>query len=118
MAGMPSGQLSEVAPALAIADGNLQPVSTDESHLDAPLTDEELTALALQAEPLEPLPDDAVPLSGPLVLGGGALPLWYMPPVARRVRSRWTAPLVGAVIAAFLLIDAMGLCNTYGLLSL
>jgi hypothetical protein len=86
--------------------------------LDDPLTDAELTALALEADPDAPLADDAVPLTGPFVIGGGALPLWYMPPVARRAKRRWTAPLVIAVIGAFLLIDAMGLCNTYGLLSL
>ena len=57
-------------------------------------------------------------MAGPLVIGGGALPLWYMPPVARRAKRRWAAPVVIAVVAAFLLIDAMGLCNTYGLLSL
>jgi hypothetical protein len=74
--------------------------------------------LALGADPLEPLADDAVPVTLPWVIGGGALPLWYMPPVARRAKRRWTAPVVVAVIAAFLLIDAMGLCNTYGLLSL
>jgi hypothetical protein len=31
---------------------------------------------------------------------------------------RWKRPVVIAVVAAFLLIDAMGLCNTYGILSL
>ena len=28
----------------------------------------------------------------------------------------WKAPFVIAVISAFLLIDVMGLCNTYGIL--
>ncbi len=108
----------EVAPVLAPADGNVQGVSTEEPLLDDPLTDAELTALALGTDPLGPLPDDAEQMMGPLVIGGGALPLWYMPPVARRAKRRWAAPVVIAVVAAFLLIDAMGLCNTYGLLSL
>lgn len=93
-------------------------MAPDDPHLDEPLTDAELTALALGTDPLEPLPDDTAAMTGPLVIGGGALPLWYMPPVARRARRRWAAPVVIAVVAAFLLIDAMGLCNTYGLLSL
>jgi hypothetical protein len=41
-----------------------------------------------------------------------------MPPVARRGGSRWRAPFVIAVVSAFLLIDLLGLCNTYGILSL
>lgn len=85
--------------------------------LDTPLTDEELTALALGSDELEPMPDDEVGAPLPWMLGA-ALPLWYMPPVARRARSRWAAPVVISVVAAFLLIDGMGLCNTYGLLSL
>jgi hypothetical protein len=95
----------------------LRAVQPDRLPLEDPLTDEELTALALGSEPLEPLPESADDMAPPWVMGG-SLPLWYMPPVARRARSRWAAPLVVGVIAAFLLIDAMGLCNTYGLLSL
>jgi hypothetical protein len=89
----------------------------DPLPLEDPLTDEELTALALGSEPLESLPESADDIAPPWVIGG-SLPLWYMPPVARHAKSRWAAPLVVGVIAAFLLIDAMGLCNTYGLLSL
>jgi hypothetical protein len=93
-------------------------VRPEDSPLHDPLTDAELTALALGAEPFTQLPNDETSTTGPLLIGGGALPLWYMPPVTRRAKSRWTMPLVVAVVAAFLLIDAMGLCNTYGLLSL
>jgi hypothetical protein len=92
-------------------------VQPEDFFFDEPLTDEELTALALGTESCTPMPDgeDTPAL---WVVGGGALPLWYMPPVARRMQRRWTAPVVVAVISAFLLIDGMGLCNTYGLLSL
>jgi hypothetical protein len=41
-----------------------------------------------------------------------------MPPIARSGGRRWKTPVVLAVVGAFLLIDAMGLCNTYGILSL
>jgi hypothetical protein len=81
------------------------------------LTDDELTSLALAADPLAQLPADAVPLSIHLAQFGTALPLWYMPPMARSGgRRSWKMPFVIAVVAAFLLIDAAGLCNTYGLL--
>ena len=81
-------------------------------------SDEELTALALAADPDQPIADGAVPIGIHLAHLGAALPLWYMPPAVRRGGSRWKAPFVIAVVAAFLLIDAAGLCNTYGILSL
>jgi hypothetical protein len=81
-----------------------------------PLTDEELTTLALAADPSTPLADDAIPLHVHLALFAGSLPQWYMPPAMARSRSgsRWRLPVVVAVISAFLLIEALGLCNTYG----
>lgn len=82
------------------------------------LTDEELTELALAADPEAPLPLDAVPMDVHLSQFAGSLPLWYMPPIVRSGGGRWKRPVVVAVVAAFLLIDAMGLCNTYGILSL
>ncbi len=85
---------------------------------DAPLSDDELTALALAADPDEPLSDDAVPIQFHLASLGPSLPLWYMPPAISRGGRRWKAPLVIMVVASFLLIDAMGLCNTYGVLGL
>jgi hypothetical protein len=85
---------------------------------DCGLSDEELTALALAADPEAPLPADAVPLEVHLPQFSGALPLWYMPPVVRSGGGRWKRPVVLAVVAAFLLIDALGLCNTFGVLSL
>jgi len=81
-------------------------------------TDAELTALALAADPDAPIAEGAVPIGIHLAQIGSALPMWYMPPVARRGGSRWKAPFVIAVVSAFLLIDLLGLCNTYGILSL
>ena len=85
---------------------------------EGPLSDEELTALALAADPDALIPDEAVPIGVHLALLGPSLPLWYMPPAVSRGGRRWKAPFVVAVVAAFLLIDAMGLCNTYGILGL
>lgn len=81
------------------------------------ISEEELAELALAADPDAPLPADAVPIDVH-VLQLGPLPLWYMPPVARSGSGKWRRPIVLAVVGAFLLIDALGLCNTYGVLSL
>jgi hypothetical protein len=90
----------------------------DESLSEPGITDEELTELALAADPGEPLPEDAVPIGVHLAQFAAPLPLWYMPPAVRSGGRRWRTPVVLAVVAAFLTIDAMGLCNTYGILSL
>jgi len=82
------------------------------------LSDEELTALALAADPDQPIAEGAVPIGIHLAHLGSALPLWYMPPAVAREGRRWKAPFVIAVVSAFLLIDLAGLCNTYGILSL
>jgi hypothetical protein len=37
-----------------------------------------------------------------------------MPPAIVRASARWQRILVVAVIAAFLFVDAFGLCSTYG----
>ena len=80
-------------------------------------SDEELTQLALAADPDAEIPNDAVPLSE--LFGDDTdslLPSWYMPAVARHaVRGRrWKRVVVILVILIFLAIDAYGLCNTYG----
>lgn len=99
-------------------EGLTAPAPADEELTDeepaAGLTDDELTALALAADPDEPVAPDALPWdlhgSGQLCL----LPNWYMPPVMA-VRARgWRVPVVVLLIGAFLLVDALGLCFTYG----
>jgi hypothetical protein len=83
---------------------------------EQPLTDDELTMLALAGDPTDPPPEDAVPLDVYLARSGPPLPLWYMPPAVRLGGRRWKMPFVIAVVSALLIIDAMGLCNTYGFL--
>jgi hypothetical protein len=80
------------------------------------ISDEELTALALAADPDAPLADDAVCLTDVIGPGGPRLlPEWYMPaPMGGAAPLRgWRRHVIGLVIAAFLLITAYGLCNTY-----
>jgi hypothetical protein len=81
----------------------------------ADITDDELTALALAADPDQPVAPDAVPIS----LGGaaphGLLPAWYMPApmsAGRRPSRRW---VLGGLVAILVVINGAGLCVTYGL---
>ena len=78
------------------------------------LEDDELAELALAADPDEPLSPDAVPLALYPAYLAGPLPLWYMPPVTAGATRAWRMPVVLLLVAAFLLIDAFGLCITYG----
>jgi hypothetical protein len=88
------------------------------------VTDEELTALALAADPDVEVEDDAVAIweiLGPVTTS--PLPSWYMPAPMRAPRlAGWRRAVVRAgvvsVIASFVTISACGLCNTYGQLHL
>ena len=74
------------------------------------LDDDELTALALAADPDRPFDRDAVPITQP----HGLLPDWYMPApmsVGRGSGRRW---LLGAIVLALLVVNGAGLCVTYG----
>lgn len=80
------------------------------------LSDEELTALALAADPDPELDDGAVPIrpldrptSDPL------LPSWYMPaPATGSSHPAWQRRVAVGVVSSILLINAAGLCVTYG----
>ncbi|HLN44046.1 MAG TPA: hypothetical protein VK215_16425 [Acidimicrobiales bacterium] len=78
------------------------------------ISDEELTALALAADPDQPLDADAVPLSLYLASSPGPLPEWYMAPVTARHSGRRQRAVILSIVGAFLLIEAFGLCSTYG----
>ena len=85
---------------------------------DVEIDDDELAAEALAADPETEVGDDAVPLVDPL--GGasmlGVLPGWYMPPAiaGHRLLTGWRRRIVLLIVASFILIDAYGLCSTYG----
>jgi hypothetical protein len=79
-------------------------------------TDDELADLALAADPELAVDDDAVCLWD---LTGERpdhrLPEWYMPsPMGARLLYGWRRRVILLVIISFLVIDAYGLCNTYG----
>jgi hypothetical protein len=74
--------------------------------------DDELTALALAADPDVPLDDDAVPFGTDD--DGGLLPAWYMPVPMLRGGVRGRRIVVAAIIGALLVVNGAGLCVTYG----
>jgi hypothetical protein len=81
-------------------------------------SEEELTELALAADPDLTLDADAVPLAlylGQLPL---MLPQWYMPPALVSRGTRWRTAIVLAIVVALVMIDAWGLCSTYGSVTL
>lgn len=81
------------------------------------ISDEELEAEALAADPDAPVADDAVPWATAL---GGAdddlLPGWYMPAPdgGATARGGWRRRVSVGLIVTFVLINAAGLCSTYG----
>jgi hypothetical protein len=83
--------------------------------IDQDLTLDELTELALAADPNEHLEPDAVPLAG-IDHSWALLPSWYMPtPIARaRPRRLWSTALVIFLVSSFIFINALGFCITYG----
>jgi hypothetical protein len=83
---------------------------------DNQVSDDELTTLALAADPEPELGPDAVPLSLYRNLPSVSLPLWYMPPATARAAGGWRLPIVASIILALLFINALGFCITYGAL--
>ena len=81
------------------------------------LTDDELTALALAADPDVELDDDAVSLWDlePTDPEDHLLPAWYMPsPMVGARLQGWKRTVGLVIIFSFLVINAAGLCSTYG----
>ncbi|MGE0139734.1 MAG: hypothetical protein AB7R77_18125 [Ilumatobacteraceae bacterium] len=76
------------------------------------ISDEELAALALAADPDVDVGDDAVPFDAGHALG--LLPEWYMPPALASGGSNRRRVVVGVVIGSLVALNALGLCVTYG----
>ena len=79
------------------------------------ISDEELTALALAADPDAVLTDDAVPFDVGPVPGTGLLPEWYMPMPQNVERTPTRVLAAVAFVVALLVVNGAGLCVTYGL---
>ncbi len=78
------------------------------------ITEAELTELALAADPDAPLAEDAVPLSVYLDEAPGLLPPWYMPCPLVGGGMSWRVPVELVFVAALVIIEAFGLCSTFG----
>ncbi len=83
-----------------------------------PVDDDDLAREALEATPDPPVPDDAVPFDA--AVAGGAdgpelLPAWYMPAARATGRTGRRTVVVAALVGSLVLVDAVGLCVTYGL---
>jgi hypothetical protein len=87
---------------------------TETELFEAGFTEAELTELALAADPDAPIDADAVPLADYLGQVGGLLPSWYMPTPMTRTGKSWRIQVVVAIVAAFVIIEALGLCSTFG----
>jgi hypothetical protein len=80
--------------------------------IDGEVTAEELTAEAMAADPDVVVANDAIPFG--VTESEGLLPDWYMPmrgPI-RRTRTRVVA--VAGLVLSLLIVNAAGLCVTYG----
>ena len=77
------------------------------------ISEEELTALALAADPETPVAEDAQPWLTPRE---STLPASYLPAASRvsRPQTPLRTATVVLVIAAFLAITVLGFCATYG----
>ena len=80
------------------------------------ITDEELSALALAADPDFELPEDAKSFWEVAEPDRSRrLPDWYMPAMqGATVVHGWRRRVILLVVVTFFAIDAAGLCNTYG----
>jgi hypothetical protein len=94
-----------------------RPDTTTSGGASAPFSDEELTELALAADPHAPLDGDAVAWDGAVLHQPGLLPDWYMPTPASARRGRLPRAVVIGLVVGFLVINAFGLCITSGFIT-
>ncbi len=80
------------------------------NRLHPPVSEAELTELALAADPDQVPGPGAVPFEG--FEREGLLPSWYMPVPVRS--SGWRSRTIGLLILAIVGANAIGLCVTYG----
>jgi hypothetical protein len=79
--------------------------------------DEELTRQALAADPDAPIPADAAPwCAHPEAAAATGMGDWYMAPIGQGagVSRGWRRRVAIGTVAAIGLINAAGLCITYG----
>jgi hypothetical protein len=78
------------------------------------ISDEELTRLALAADPDAPIDEDAVPFGDRDPAAFPLLPDWYMPAPSLR-RTPWRAVALLGIAATLVIGTIGGFCVTYGI---
>ncbi len=104
---MASTTLPPPAPAAPVA-----PLSGPPPLAEGSISEEELTALALAADPRTEVDPAAEP--DPLVAHRGGLPASYMPSAMPGERGRSFRIIAIVLIAVLTTITGMGFCITYG----
>lgn len=94
------------------------PTPLETSATSDSFSDDELTGLALAADPNAPIDLNAVPWNWGFGFERSLLPDWYMPRPIAGGRGSGTRVVVCTVVAGLLIIGAFGLCITCGFLSL
>jgi hypothetical protein len=91
-------------------------IGTDVSREhESGISDEELCAQALAADPDAPVPSDAVPFGAHTGTDPeGPLPAWYMPAASGGLLTGWRRLPPALVVGSLVVINAFGLCITYG----
>ena len=69
------------------------------------ITDDELEAMALAADPAAGLTPDAVPWTGPDDASPALLPEWYMPRPMTGTRASWPVAVAALVITGLLAVS-------------
>jgi len=91
----------------------------DDNAITTPeLTDEELIALALSADPHPIIDPRSTPWRPMADAVTGLLPDWYMPTPSGSHRGKGAKIAIGVIIVSFVVINALGLCVTYGLVTI
>ena len=84
-----------------------------DDEADVELTDEELAAEALAADPDATIDADAIPFDTGAATGMAMLPQWYMPAPSLR-RSRGRVFVLATVAASLAAGNVVGFCVTFG----
>ncbi len=81
---------------------------------DDGIADDELAALAMAADPDQPVDSNAIPIALPTATMSDLLPEWYMPAPMSSGRGRARRMVLAAVAVVLVVINGAGLCVTYG----
>jgi hypothetical protein len=91
----------------------------DDTNLSAStISDDDLTALALSADPHPTIDPHVAPWRPVADAFTGLLPDWYMPTPSGSHRGKGAKIAIGVIIASFVIVNALGLCITNGFLTI